>query len=316
MREGEVGALQTHTGELDVQDPSGRILDADPVIRFRGFTVLPQDRLLLRDGRAVELGSRAFDLLMVLLRSRGEVVTKAQIVDHVWPSTTVDDSNLRFQMACLRRALGADRDIIKTIQGRGYLIAGEITGDLGDRQRLAAAPRPTWPSQGPATSATNDSAPGPSPSPIVAVIDDDRDVRESIQGLLRSAGVRVEGFASVDAFLDSGRSSAVDCLILDVWLPGRSGLEFQGDIVRASIDIPIIFISGHADIHMSVRAMKAGAVEFLTKPVRHEDLLAAIRAATTAVRGRSQAMIWSEADYRPTVARALAAPEHKAQTGT
>lgn len=310
-----MGALHTQTGEADAQDGADGVGLADPVIRFRGFTALPQDRLLLRDGRPVELGSRAFDLLMVLLRSRGEVVTKTQIVDYVWPSTIVEDSNLRFQMACLRRALGGDRDIIKTVQGRGYLIGGEIAGDAVERQRPSATPaRPAWSGQSAAPTATNDGAPGAGPSPLVAVIDDDRDVRESIQGLLRSAGVRVEGFASVDAFLDSGRSSAVDCLILDVWLPGRSGLEFQGDIVRASIDIPIIFISGHADIHMSVRAMKAGAVEFLTKPVRHEDLLSAIQVATATVRRRSQAQVWSQTDYRPPAARALPAPDQDART--
>lgn len=305
---GDVGAWQTQAGG---QEALGRLTGdgaADPVIRFRRFTVLPQERLVLREGRPVDLGSRAFDLLMVLLRSRGEVVSKTQIVDHVWPSTIVDDSNLRFQMACLRRALGADRDVIKTIQGRGYLFAAEITGDGGDRQRHGPPLARPSPSRMMAAVALTDSGARPSETPIVAVIDDDRDVRESIRGLLRSAGVRVEVFESVDAFLDSGRSSQADCLVLDVWLPGRSGLEFQGDIVKACIDIPIIFISGHADIHMSVRAMKAGAVEFLTKPVRHEDLLGAIQTAALSPRHEGQALRWRQADYRPSDQRYLTGP--------
>src|SRR5947209_1817974 len=95
-------------------DPSPAAAD----LRFRNFQVLPGERLLVRDGLPIDLGSRAFDLLLILLQSRGTVVSKNEIVQHVWPSTLVDESNLRFQMACLRRALGEDRDVIKTVQGR------------------------------------------------------------------------------------------------------------------------------------------------------------------------------------------------------
>jgi DNA-binding winged helix-turn-helix (wHTH) protein len=94
-------------------------------LSFRAFRLLPRARLLLFEGRPVLLGSRAFDLLEILLRSRGRVVGKQQIVDRVWPTTTVEESNLRFQMASLRRALGDDRDLIKTIPGRGYLFASD-----------------------------------------------------------------------------------------------------------------------------------------------------------------------------------------------
>jgi FixJ family two-component response regulator len=105
--------------------------------------------------------------------------------------------------------------------------------------------------------------------PPVVVIDDDRDVREALQGLLRSVGLSVELFASVPEFLDSNRPDLPGCLVLDVRLPGRSGLDFHDDLVKAKVHLPVIFISGHADVPMSVRAMKAGAVEFLTKPIRH-----------------------------------------------
>ena len=115
--------------------------------------------------------------------------------------------------------------------------------------------------------------------PTVVVIDDDQDIREALQGLLRSVGLRVELFASVPEFLDGTRPDRPGCLVLDVRLPGRSGLDFHDDLVKAKVHLPVIFISGHADVPMSVRAMKSGAVEFLTKPVRHQDLLDAIQRA-------------------------------------
>src|SRR3984893_14448261 len=113
----------------------------------------------------------------------------------------------------------------------------------------------------------------------VAVIDDDPDIREALRGLLRSVGLRVELFASVQEFLGTARPDLPGCLILDVRLPGRSGLDLQEDVAKANMQLPVIFIRGHADVPMSVRAMKAGAVEFLTKPVRDQDLLDAIQRA-------------------------------------
>lgn len=115
--------------------------------------------------------------------------------------------------------------------------------------------------------------------PTVIIIDDDRDIREALEGLLRSVGLRVELFASVQEFLDHPRPSGPGCLVLDVRLPGRSGLEFHDSLIAANVHLPVVFISGHADVPMSVRAMKAGAVEFLTKPVRDQELLDAIHVA-------------------------------------
>jgi FixJ family two-component response regulator len=122
--------------------------------------------------------------------------------------------------------------------------------------------------------------------PSVVVIDDDEGIREALQGLLRSVDLSVELFASVSEFLDSNRPDRPGCLVLDVRLPGRSGLDFHDDLVKARVHLPVIFISGHADVPMSVRAMKAGAVEFLTKPVRHQDLLDAIQRAIERDRAR------------------------------
>ena len=114
---------------------------------------------------------------------------------------------------------------------------------------------------------------------IVFVIDDDESMREALKSLIRSVGLSVETFASAHEFLESRRPDIPACLILDVRMPGLSGLDLQRDLTEANIHIPIIFITGHGDIPMSVRAMKAGAVEFLTKPFRDQDLLDAIQQA-------------------------------------
>lgn len=114
---------------------------------------------------------------------------------------------------------------------------------------------------------------------IVFVIDDDESMRAAIKSLIRSVGLNERTFASANDFLLSGRPDSPACLILDVRMPGLSGLDLQRNLAAANIHIPIIFITGHGDIPMSVRAMKAGAVEFLTKPFRDQDLLDAIQQA-------------------------------------
>jgi FixJ family two-component response regulator len=115
--------------------------------------------------------------------------------------------------------------------------------------------------------------------PTVFVIDDDDLVRNSIEGMLKSIGLRSQTFGTPQEFLRNKHTDGPSCLILDVRLPGVSGLDFQRELVDAGVRIPIIFITGHGDIPMSVRAMKSGAVEFLTKPFRDQDLLDAINQA-------------------------------------
>jgi RNA polymerase sigma factor (sigma-70 family) len=116
-------------------------------------------------------------------------------------------------------------------------------------------------------------------APVVFVVDDDRSVRSSLKFLISSVGLEVEGFDSADSFLKRKPPDVPSCLVLDVRLPGLSGLDFQRELAAKNIRIPIVFITGHGDIPMSVRAMKAGAVEFLTKPFRDQDLLDAVRIA-------------------------------------
>ena len=115
--------------------------------------------------------------------------------------------------------------------------------------------------------------------PIVFVVDDDRMIRDGLQSLIRSVGLRVETFASAQDFLAAKRPEAPACLVLDVRMPGLSGLDLQLKLREGGIPTPIIFITGHGDIPMSVRAMKEGAHEFLTKPVRGQDLLDAVNKA-------------------------------------
>ena len=116
-------------------------------------------------------------------------------------------------------------------------------------------------------------------APVVFVVDDDPSVRSSLKFLLSTVGLQVESFDSADAFLHKNPPDAPSCLVLDVRLPGLSGLDFQRELAARKIRIPIVFLTGHGDIPMSVRAMKAGAVEFLTKPFRDQDLLDAVRIA-------------------------------------
>jgi FixJ family two-component response regulator len=126
----------------------------------------------------------------------------------------------------------------------------------------------------------------PEENPTVLVVDDDPQMRDSIGELLRSLGMDRRLFASVSDFLKSDKPDGPTCLVLDVRLPGRSGLEFQRDLAAANRDVPIIFITGHGDIPMTVQAMKGGAIEFLTKPFRAQDLLDAVEVGLARDRAR------------------------------
>ncbi|QIG49400.1 response regulator transcription factor [Nordella sp. HKS 07] len=129
---------------------------------------------------------------------------------------------------------------------------------------------------------------GSEKSAVVFVIDDDASVRESLSSLFRSVGLQVEQFVSGAEFLRAARPDTVSCLVLDVRLPGSSGLDFQVDLAKANIHIPIVFMTGHGDIPMTVKAMKAGAVEFLTKPFRDQDMLDAVQLAFSRDRARRE----------------------------
>jgi FixJ family two-component response regulator len=137
-----------------------------------------------------------------------------------------------------------------------------------------------WPSRDPATSPTEE--------PVVFVVDDDPSLREALSSLLRSVGLRVELFGSAPELLQTKLPNVVSCLVLDIRLPKRSGLDFQAELAKANIEIPIIFITAHGDVPMSVRAMKAGAIDFLIKPFRDQDLLDAVTIALERDRRRRE----------------------------
>jgi FixJ family two-component response regulator len=167
------------------------------------------------------------------------------------------------------------------------------------------------------------------PNCIVFVIDDDATIREALRSLLRSVGLLVELFSTTREFLARRRPEVPSCLVLDVRLPGTGGLDFQRQLAEAGIHIPIIFITGHGDIPMSVRAMKAGAVEFLTKPFRDQDLLDAIQVALekdgarrrregeiALIRERFESLTPREREILPWVVSGLLNKQIAAQIGT
>jgi FixJ family two-component response regulator len=130
--------------------------------------------------------------------------------------------------------------------------------------------------------------PPPAPPPTVFVVDDDPELRSALSNLFRSVGLNVEMFGSAPEFLQAALPDGPGCLVLDIRLPGVSGLDFQNQLARANANIPIIFMTGHGDIPMTVRAMKAGAIDFLTKPFRDQDMLDAVAVAIQADRKRRE----------------------------
>jgi DNA-binding response OmpR family regulator len=272
-------------GRSDLPEIRNYEVAGDTIVRFRRFRAVLRARQLLADGKPVEIGSRAFDLLVVLIEASGALVSKEEIMNRVWPTTVVEEANLRVQVSELRKILGEDRDVIKTIPGRGYVFAakvavepGPVSAELGPRFRGPISPGDSSTFNGVSRRQAIESRSTVS-EPTVVVVDDDEDTREALQGLFRSVGLRVEAFGSAQEFLKCPREVHPQCLVLDVRLPGRSGLDLFDDLAKRSLNPPVIFISGYADVPMSVRAMKAGALEFLTKPVRHQDLLDAVQRA-------------------------------------
>jgi FixJ family two-component response regulator len=167
------------------------------------------------------------------------------------------------------------------------------------------------------------------PAEIVFVVDDDPSVRRAIKRLVESVGLHVELFGSASEFVSSDHPQVASCLVLDIRLPGTSGLDFQRRLADANVQVPIIFITGHGDIPMSVRAMKAGAVEFLTKPFRDQDLLDAIQVAlerdrvrrqrqveTAVLRERFESLTPREREVLPLVVSGLLNKQVAAEVGT
>jgi FixJ family two-component response regulator/DNA-binding winged helix-turn-helix (wHTH) protein len=258
--------------------------------QFGRFHVLRDMRQVLLEGEITELSGAVFDLLIELIESRGALITYDSLFKRLWPGDKIDVSRLWVQMLRLRAALGEDNCFIRTVPGRGYIFSTDVavaTYDDGARthtlahlchnpivaSRVSDAPARRW-LELPSSTLREDND-----WRTVILIDDDHCVRESVKNLLRSVGLLADAFDSIHEFLANIGPRLPGCLLLDVKLPGQSGLEFFEDLANSEIHLPVIFMTGHADVPISVKAMKSGAVDFLIKPVRPQDLLNAVQLA-------------------------------------
>ncbi len=271
------------------------------MIRIANVTISLARREIHDNGTPVKVGSRAFDILERLLQARGELVSKDQLLAHVWPAAVVEENNLQVHISALRKALGSASACIRTVPGRGYRLVmdGQEPDEAAPAERggrdslllallerlglndLLADATPAASSLPP----TVQSAPG-NLAPIVYVVDDEASVRDALARLLRSADIAVQTFASADAFLAEPFAQRLACLVLDVNLQAGTGFDLQNELKRRGCEVPIIFMTGYGTIPMSVKAIKAGAQEFLTKPFDEGELLAAIDKALAWARQR------------------------------
>ncbi len=238
---------------------------------FGAFLVLPRERLLLRSGRPVRIGSRAFDLLCLLCERAGEVLPKDQLISAVWGSRVVEEGNLRVHMTALRKALDdghAGHRYVANIPLRGYSLVtpvrrigpGTVSGD-----GMAAS--------GNSGNSGNDIRVD---NGIVHIVDDDQSLREALDSLFRSVGMATRLYAAPQEFMTHPSSHVPGCIVLDIRLPGMSGLDFQAHLVGENVTLPVVFMTGYGDIPMCAQAMKSGAVDFLAKPFRDQDMLDAV----------------------------------------
>ncbi|WP_455922724.1 response regulator [Pseudomonas putida] len=263
------------------------------MIRIGNVTVSLALREIHQGGVLIKLGSRAFDILEVLVAAQGQLVSKDELLARVWPDAVVEENNLQVHISALRKALGPGRERIRTVPGRGYRLvldaepqapANAATGrdslliallerlglhDMLDDPGALRPEQAVVPVQG---------------EPIVYVVDDEASVRDALSRLLRSADIAVRTFASADDFLTSEFEQRLACLVLDVNLSVGSGFDLQAELRRRGSPLPIIFMTGYGTIPMSVKAIKAGAQEFLTKPFDESELLDAIDRALASAR--------------------------------
>lgn len=235
------------------------------MIRLGEAWVSIERREVFREGVSVRLGSRAFDILESLLATPNRLVTKEELIDSAWPDTVVEENNLQVQISTLRKALGLDRDSLETVPRRGYRL-----------NLLHSVPcGPTTASKASATASQH-----PVPARVdVHVIDDEPAVRAALVRQLRAAGISAIAYASAEDFLHACSFDAPGCLLLDVRLNDGSGFDLQQELAQRNAPFPILFMTGYGTIELSVRAMKAGAEGFLTKPIDEAQLLDAVREA-------------------------------------
>ncbi|MGY4495174.1 response regulator [Pseudomonas sp. TE3610] len=263
------------------------------MIRIGNVTVSLALREIHQGGVPVKVGSRAFDILEVLVAAQGQLVSKDELLARVWPGAVVEENNLQVHISALRKALGEARERIRTVPGRGYRLVLDAEPDaqppvatgrdsllIALLQRLGLHDMLDAPG-----TALPEAPPVPAHGePIVYVVDDEASVRDALSRLLRSADIAVRTFATADDFLASDFDQRLACLVLDVNLSIGTGFDLQAELRRRASALPIIFMTGYGTIPMSVKAIKAGAQEFLTKPFDENELLDAIDRALAGAR--------------------------------
>ncbi|AMA47155.1 response regulator [Pseudomonas alabamensis] len=230
------------------------------MIRLGNATISLERREVFLDDRPVRIGGRAFDILAVLIRAQGRIVAKDELINQVWPDTVVEENNLQVQISSLRKAF-FPQALIHTVPRRGYRLSADIELDQTPPPRNQIMLRQDTVSSVDASAVR------------VFVIDDDASIRNALSRLLRAEGIPHALFESAEAFLNTQWETPYACLLLDINLPTKSGLDLQEALRNMEAPWPIIFMTGNGTIQMTVQAMKAGAEEFLTKPFQDEQLL-------------------------------------------
>lgn len=291
------------------------------MVRIGDAWVSLERREIFNGAQPIRVGSRAFALLEALMAAPGRLVTKEELIQAVWPDTVVEENNLHVHVSTLRKTLGLDRRMLETLPGRGYRLNPIATEphrspglaiddasltppapsepveplplsnpfSLGESSRLADM---AGLSERQATAVAEQMMPLSAPADdkdrpaTVHVIDDEPAVRAGLIRQLRSSGIDAVGYAGAEAFLQSCEFDRPGCLLLDVRLNQSSGFDLQAELTRRKAPYPIVFMTGFGTIDMSVRAMKAGAEEFLTKPFDEPKLLASVRQALAHARAR------------------------------
>lgn len=241
------------------------------MIRIGNAQVSLERREVFLDGKPILLGGRAFEVLATLIKAKGRVVGKDELFSQVWAGTVVEDNNLQVQVSLLRKAFG-DRGLIQTVSRRGYRLAAEISLDVpcqAPGHLLLGAGADMF-------EPLEDRANVP-----VLVVDDDPSVRTALGRLLRSQDIPHHLFASAEALFEARLETPCACLLLDMHLPDTTGLEVQHALRQLGLPWPIVFMTGFGTIPMTVQAMRAGAVEFLTKPFDEDQLLTLLQAVRT-----------------------------------
>ncbi|MEL1086877.1 response regulator [Pseudomonas sp. OB66] len=234
------------------------------MIRLGQATISLERREAFLDGRPLRMGGRAFEILSVLMQADGRIVSKDELINQVWPDIVVEENNLQVQISSLRKLLG-EKEIIQTVARRGYRLLKDREPKLPVFNALASAPMVAQP-----PSVDTQSVP-------VFIVDDEACVRTALSRLLRAEGIEHRIFQSAEEMLEADIANGPACLLLDVSLPETTGLQLQAALNERGLPWPVIFMTGHGTIPMSVQAMKAGAVEFLTKPFNDDELLGILR---------------------------------------